>query len=64
MTWEQYRDEIRSLGFIIRREKLLETPIDEDLYRRFAWILERYPRADLARDFFQVVLEKPLLGRR
>jgi SAM-dependent methyltransferase len=59
LTWEQYRERIEALGFRIRREKLLETPIDEDLYRRFEWILGRYPRADLARDFFQVVLEKP-----
>ncbi|HEY2917077.1 MAG TPA: class I SAM-dependent methyltransferase [Candidatus Limnocylindrales bacterium] len=59
LTWEQYREHILGLGFRIRRQKLLETPIDEALYQRFEWILGRYPRADLTRDFFQVVLEKP-----
>jgi SAM-dependent methyltransferase len=59
LTWEQYRAEIEALGFVIRREKLLETPIDEALYARFEWILGRYPRADLERDFFEVILEKP-----
>lgn len=59
MTWEQYRLELLSLGFVIRRERLLETPIDEALFRRFEWILGRYPRRDLERDFFEVVVEKP-----
>ena len=35
------------------------TPLDQAFYARFEPILGRYPRTDLQRDFFQVVLEKP-----
>jgi SAM-dependent methyltransferase len=59
LTWEQYRLEFERLGFLVRRERLLTTPIDEALYARFEWILGRYPRADLERDFFEIILEKP-----
>lgn len=34
------------------------TPIDEEFYRRFADVLERYPRFDLERDFLHAVLVK------
>ena len=59
LTWEQYRDAFRAAGFTIRAARFREVAIDEAFYRRFAWILGRYPRADLQRDFFDVVLEKP-----
>jgi len=64
MTWEQYRAEIERIGFRIRRERLRETPLDEPFYRRFQERLGRYPLADLRRDFFEVVLERPAEGRR
>jgi len=59
LTWEQYRAEMLRSGFRIERERLLTKPIDEPFYRRFEAILGRYPRADLERDFFEVVLRKP-----
>jgi hypothetical protein len=36
-----------------------ETPLDEAFYQRFSHILGRYPRWDLTKDFFDVVVEKP-----
>ncbi len=63
LTWEQYRSHLLRIGFVIRKEHLRRTPIDEALYRRFEPILGRYPRADLERDFFDVVVEKPPLRR-
>jgi SAM-dependent methyltransferase len=64
LTWEQYRSEILETGFTIRRERLIEAPFDTAFYDRFEPILNRYPVADLMRDFFEIVLEKPALGRR
>jgi len=64
LTWEQYRDEILRIGFRIRRERLRETPLDEAFYRRFEDRLGRYPLADLRRDFFEVILERPPAPRR
>jgi SAM-dependent methyltransferase len=58
LTWEQYRHEIDRIGFTIRRERLRTTPIDEPFLRRFADRLGRYPRVDLERDFFEVILER------
>jgi hypothetical protein len=48
---------------VIRSLKFDVTPLDEAFYARFSDILGRYPRWDLERDFFHVVLEKPS-GRR
>lgn len=59
LSWSDYESRIRALGFRIRALRFTGQPIDEDFYRRFEWVLGRYPRADLARDFFEVVLEKP-----
>lgn len=59
LTWAEYEDHFRRIGFRTRSLHFRETPIDEDFYRRFESVLGRYPRADLARDFFEVVLEKP-----
>jgi SAM-dependent methyltransferase len=63
LTWEQYRVEMERIGFRIERERLLTRPIDQPFYERFEFILGRYPRADLERDFFEVVLRKPGQGR-
>lgn len=59
LSWADYDARIRSLGFRIRALRFTGQPIDEDFYRRFEGVLGRYPRADLVRDFFEVVLEKP-----
>ncbi len=59
LTWAEYHNHIRSLGFRIRALRFTETDLDEPFYRRFEGILGRYPRWDLTKDFFQVVLEKP-----
>lgn len=64
LTWEQYRSEMLRIGFVIRKEHLRRRAIDEELYQRFEPILGRYPRADLERDFFDVVVEKPPAQRR
>ena len=62
LTWAEYENHFRRLGFQIRALRFTETDLDEDFYRRFEGILGRYPRWDLTKDFFQVVLEKPLDG--
>ena len=63
LTWAEYEDHFRRIGFATRAVHFRETPIDEDFYRRFESVLGRYPRSDLARDFFEVVLEKPAGAR-
>ncbi len=59
LTWAEYENHIRLLGFRIRALRFTETEIDQPFYERFEAILGRYPRWDLSKDFFQVVLEKP-----
>jgi len=59
LTWEQYEAAMLRLGFRIRSLKFDLYPLDEAFYARFEDVLGRYPRADLERDFFTVVLEKP-----
>jgi SAM-dependent methyltransferase len=59
LTWAQYEDYLREIGFVIRSLRFVETPLDESLYDRFSDILGRYPRWDLENDFFHTVLEKP-----
>jgi len=59
LTWEQYEASFLEAGFIIRSVSFDLYPLDEDFFRRFEDILGRYPRVDLERGFFQVVLEKP-----
>jgi SAM-dependent methyltransferase len=59
LSWADYDARIRALGFRIRALRFTGQPIDEEFYRRFEGVLGRFPRADLARDFFEVVLEKP-----
>jgi ubiquinone/menaquinone biosynthesis C-methylase UbiE len=59
LTWAEYEDYFARIGFRVRRATFRETPLDEGFYARFESVLGRYPRTDLQRDFFQVVLEKP-----
>jgi SAM-dependent methyltransferase len=59
LTWTEYEQHFLRLGFRVRALRFTETDIDETFYRRFEDILGRYPRWDLTKDFFQVVLEKP-----
>ncbi len=59
LTWPQYEAYFRDTGFLIRALRFSETKLDEDLYQRFEGTLSRYPRWDLEKDFFHVVLEKP-----
>jgi ubiquinone/menaquinone biosynthesis C-methylase UbiE len=59
MTWAQYEDYFREIGFVMHSLRFTETPLDEAFYERFSDILGRYPRWDLTKDFFTVVVEKP-----
>ena len=59
LTWAEYEHHFERLGFHIRALRFTDTDLDEAFYTRFEDILGRYPRWDLTRDFFQVVLEKP-----
>jgi len=58
VTWAQYEDYFREIGFRILALRFRETPLDEAFYERFHDVLGRYPRWELSRDFFEVVLEK------
>ena len=58
LTWAHYEDYFREIGFRILALRFRETPLDEELYQRFHDVLGRYPRWELSRDFFEVVLEK------
>ena len=58
LTWAHYEDYFREIGFRILALRFRETPLDEEFYRRFHDVLGRYPRWELSRDFFEVVLEK------
>jgi SAM-dependent methyltransferase len=59
LTWLQYERYIAMAGFRMRMLRFSERELDEDFYRRFEGVLGRYPRWDLTKDFFTVVLEKP-----
>jgi SAM-dependent methyltransferase len=59
LTWEQYEAAFLNAGFTIRSLKFTTYPLDEAFYDRFEDVLGRYPKVDLERGFFQVVLEKP-----
>jgi SAM-dependent methyltransferase len=58
LTWAQYEDYFREIGFRMLALRFRETPLDEEFYQRFEQVLGRYPRWELTRDFFEVVLEK------
>jgi hypothetical protein len=59
LTWSQYEDRLRRIGFEILALRFTESVFDEAFYRRFEGVLGRYARWDLTRDFFHVVLTKP-----
>jgi SAM-dependent methyltransferase len=59
LTWEQYEAYLLEIGFLIRSVSFDRYPLDEAFYRRFEDVLGRYPREDLERGFFTVVLERP-----
>ena len=58
LTWAHYEAYFREVGFRILALRFRETPLDEELYERFHHVLGRYPRWELSRDFFEVVLER------
>ncbi|GLY14829.1 hypothetical protein Kisp01_18440 [Kineosporia sp. NBRC 101677] len=60
LSWLHYEFYADQLGFEIAHRAFTETPIDEDFYTRFEDVLGRYPRADLRRDYFLLVLRKPV----
>ena len=59
LTWAQYEDYFREIGFVMHSLRWSEAELDEALYERFDDILGRYPRWDLTKDFFYTVVEKP-----
>ena len=59
LTWSQYEDYFREIGFVMHSLRFREAPLDEAFYERFSDILGRYPRSDLTKDFFYTVVEKP-----
>ena len=64
LTWEQYEAAFLAAGFAIRALTFTTYPLDEAFYERFEDVLGRYPKVDLERGFFQVVLEKPTRSAR
>jgi hypothetical protein len=59
LSWLHYERSITDLGFVLRHLQFQNAKWDEEFFVRFEDILGRFPRADLERDFFLVVLEKP-----
>jgi SAM-dependent methyltransferase len=59
LSWLHYERSITDLGFGVRHLHFQNAKWDEEFYQRFEDILGRFPKADLERDFFLVVLEKP-----
>ena len=59
LTWAEYEDALRDIGFVIRSLRFVEAPLDEELYERFYHVLGRYPVSDLTKDFFRVIVQKP-----
>ena len=58
LTWAQYERYFHEAGFRMLALRFRETPLDEEFYRRFEDQLGRYPRWELTKDFFEVVLER------
>jgi SAM-dependent methyltransferase len=59
LSWDHYSRYFREIGFRVRYLKFWDTFWDEAFYKRFESVLGRFPKDDLKRDFFVVVLEKP-----
>ena len=60
LSWSQYERYLGEIGFQIRKLTFDESAWDEEFYHRFEDVLGRIPIRDLKRDFFTVVLQKPL----
>ncbi|HTY72912.1 MAG TPA: methyltransferase domain-containing protein [Actinomycetes bacterium] len=60
LSWGHYERYIAEIGFRLRHLSFSSSPFDEEFYRRFEDVLGRFPVEDLKRDFFNVVLEKPI----
>lgn len=59
LTWDHYFRYFQQIGFRIRHLKFWEATWDQEFYERFEDVLGRFPKEDLIRDYFVVVLEKP-----
>ena len=59
LTIADYLGYFDRLGFKTETISFSNTPIDEVFYRRFADVLERFPRYDLERDFIHAALRRP-----
>ena len=59
LTIADYLRYFDRLGFKTEAISFSVTPIDETFYRRFADVLERFPRYDLERDFIHAALRRP-----
>ncbi|MGH9159229.1 MAG: class I SAM-dependent methyltransferase [Vicinamibacteraceae bacterium] len=59
LSWLHYQSYLEKIGFRIRHLHFDESAFDEEFYYRFEDILGRFPRCDLTKDYFLVVLEKP-----
>ena len=59
LTWDHYRRYFGEIGFRMRTLKFWEAKWDQEFYERFEDVLGRFPKDDLMRDYFVVVLEKP-----
>lgn len=59
LTWEQYENHFHRLGFTIKMLRFSEREFDEEFYKRFEDVLGKYPKWDLTKDFFNVIVEKP-----
>lgn len=60
LSWSHYERYIAEIGFTVRSLSFDGAPFDEEFYNRFEDVLGRLPLRDLKRDFFTVVLQKPL----
>lgn len=56
LTFAQYLEYFRLLGFNAERTWASMKPIDEPFYQRFEDVLGRYPRFDLERDFIHAIV--------
>jgi SAM-dependent methyltransferase len=63
LTYEQYETYLREIGFSIRSVHFDRYPLDEAFYARFEDVLGRYPKRDLERGFFTVIVSKPRVRR-
>jgi SAM-dependent methyltransferase len=59
LSWAEYENHLVRIGFELLALRFSESGFDEPFYERFEGILGRYPRWDLSRDFFHVVIRKP-----